>query len=81
MNTPLIQESPIRLENFTYGEVSLPQFGNKPQENPMQYLKELENFFKLRVIPESSKILIVKNSMCGSCVAWYDLYIDDTEMT
>ena len=33
------------------------------------------------MIPESSKVLIVKNSLCGSCVAWYDLHIDDTEMT
>ena len=55
-STSMIQESPIRLENFTYGEVSLPRFSNKPHENPMQYLKELENFFKLRM-----KVLIVKN--------------------
>ena len=73
-NTSVIQESPIRLENFTYGEVSLPKFSNKPHENPMQYLKELENFFKLRMIPESSKVLIVKNSLCGNCVAWYDIH-------
>jgi hypothetical protein len=61
-STSVIQESPIRLENFTYGEVSLPKFSNKPHENPMQYLKELENFFKLRMIPESSKVLMEKNS-------------------
>jgi len=60
-STSVIQESQIRLENFTYGEVSLPRFSNKPHENPMQYLKELENVFKLRMFPESSKVLIVKN--------------------
>ena len=49
LSTPMIQESPIMLENFTYGEVTLPKFSNKLHENPMQYLKELENFFKLRM--------------------------------
>ena len=80
-DTSMIQKTPIRVESFTFGELSLPKFGNKLHENPMQYIKELENFFRLRMIPESSKVLMVKNSLYGSCVAWYDLYIDELVTT
>ena len=62
-----VQEIHVRqTSNFVLSDVILPKFGNRQHENPLQYLKDLQNFFDLRAVPEQSKLLVFKNSLKGS---------------
>ncbi len=72
-----VQEMHVRqTNNFVLSDVILPKFGNRQHENPLQYLKDLQNFFDLRAVPEQSKLLVVKNSLIGNCSSWFEMYID-----
>ena len=43
-------------------------------------MKELENFFQVRMVPETSKLIMIKNSLLGHCAAWYDMYVEASNM-
>ena len=59
----------------------LPKFGNRHNESPLHYIKELENFFQLRMVPETSKLIMIKNSLFGHSAAWYEMNTDGSNVT
>ena len=79
---PMIYVSLIKLRNFRHtssfvlNDVTLPKFVSRQHENPLQYLKDLENIFSLRAVSGKSNLLVVKNSLIGHCSLWFDMYID-----
>ena len=76
-----VQEPILRANHFVFSDISLPKFGNKPTKSPLQYIKELENFFQLRMVPDTSKLIMIKNSLMGHCAAWFDMYVEGTTVS
>ena len=56
-------------------EISLPHFGNKTGQNPVVYLNALEDYFDLKGTPESQKMMLVKNSLTGSALGWFQIFL------
>ena len=56
-------------------EISLPHFGNKIGQNPVVYLNALEDYFDLKGTPDSQKMMLVKNSLTGSALGWYQIFL------
>ena len=65
------------LQNFLVNEVNLPKFANKIHEQPLRFLKELEKFFVLRMIPEHLKITIIRHDLHGDAQICAELYATD----
>ena len=64
-----------RISQAMFHDVTLPSFSNGPNENPVLFLSQLENFFELKAIPERQKMLVVKSSLKGSVLGWYSLIL------
>jgi hypothetical protein len=80
-NITEVQEPILKTNHFVFSDISLPKFGNKQSENPLIYIKKLENFFQLRMVTETSKLIMIKNSLMGRCIAWFDMFVEGTSMT
>lgn len=65
----------MRTHSSLLGDINLPHFGNRPQENPVQFLQKLENYFQIKAIPDSQKMFIVKSAVTGSVLGWYHLIL------
>ena len=76
-----VQEPILKTNHFVFSDISLPKFGDKQSENPLIYIEELDNFFQLRIVPDMSKLIMIKNSLMGHCVAWFDMYVEGTSKT
>ena len=69
------QEQQEGLQNFSFNEVKLPRFSGSETDHPLRYLKELEQFFILRGVPERLKISILKNSLTSNALWWSELQL------
>ena len=56
-------------------EVTLPHFSNGKNENPVQFLSALEDYFMLKATPDYQKVIIVKSALGGTVLAWYQIFI------
>ena len=65
----------MRTHSSLLGDINLPHFGNRPQENPVQFLQKLENYFQIKAIPDSQKMFIAKSAVTGSVLGWYHLIL------
>ena len=71
-NITEVQEPILKTNHFVFSDISLPKFGNKQSENTL---------FQLRMVPETSKLIMIKNSLMGHCIAWFDMYVEGTNMS
>ena len=57
-------------------EISLPHFANGRNENPVQFLNLLDDYFLLKATPEFQKLMIIKSALGGSVLSWFQLFIE-----
>lgn len=78
-NNVNLREHHIRssTQNFVLNEISMPKFANKDNEHPIRFLRELEHFFELRAVPSELRNSVLRHSLYGDCLNWYDLQITD----
>ena len=57
-------------------EISLPHFANGKNENPVQFLNLLDDYFLLKATPEFQKLMIIKSALGGSVLARFQLFIE-----
>ena len=48
-------------------DVTIPTFSNKPNQNPVRFLNELESYFQLKSIRERHKMAVVKKRIDRIC--------------
>ena len=59
-----------------FSEMSLFKLRRGMTEDRAQYSKEVENFFKMKTAPETSKMMRIKKSVIGDQDNWYDRYMN-----
>ena len=62
---------PVNLIN----EITVPKFATPLQHNPMMFLNELDNYFKIKGIPDPWKMLVVKNALAEKALSWFNLTV------
>ena len=62
---------PVNLIN----EITVPKFATPLRHNPMIFLNDLENYFKIKCIPDKWKMLVVKNALTEKALSWFNLTI------
>ena len=62
-------------QNFILSELILPKFGNAPSENPLRYIREMEQFFELRSVPHKFKMSVIRQSLINDVAIWFDMQI------
>ena len=76
-NTVRGQAPILSLPSNFINEVNLPKFFNKNSEHPLKFLKDLEQYFTLRSVPEHLKISVVKHALQAETRTWLELYESD----
>lgn len=54
-------------------DLPLPRFGGNENDDPLQYLDQLEEYFRLKNIPEGSKMFIVKKTIDARTLNWINM--------
>ena len=62
---------PVNLIN----EITVPKFATPLRHNPMTFLNELDNYFKIKGIPDPWKMLVVKNALAEKALSWFNLTV------
>lgn len=60
------------VQNFNL-DIKVPKFKDELNSNPMEFLEELEKYFKIKNIKDDRKILIVEHSLEGRAGLWFEL--------
>ena len=63
--------------SMAMADVVLPKFGNENNQNPLKFIRELENFFEMRAVPERMKLTIVKNCLTHNAASWFEMLNTD----
>ena len=65
----------ISSRNWNLGitDVTLPKFGNENGQNPLKFIRDLENFFMIRSVPEHLKLAVAKNCLTGNASCWFEM--------
>ena len=58
-----------------FSKMPLLKFRSGMNENLVDYSKEVENFFKMKTAPETSKMMRIKKSVVGDQDNWYGRYM------
>lgn len=53
-------------------DTKAPEFSNEEATNPIEYLENLENYFKLKMIREECKMSIIESEMSGRAKIWWE---------
>lgn len=62
-----------QMSHLIGNDVTLPKFNDRPEQNPVRYVKELEAYFKLKNIPPVIQMPLVQASLGPLCNPWYEL--------
>jgi hypothetical protein len=57
-------------------EIKAPKFSEDDNQNPLQFLHELENYFSVSNISEAQKLWTVNSSLSGRAKTWWDINKD-----
>jgi len=60
------------VQNFNL-DIKMPKMKDELTSNPMEFLEELEKYFKIKNVKEDRKILIVEHSLEGRASLWFEL--------
>ena len=74
-NDSRYKENSVRLPSNLINEITVPHFESASKQNPMIFLNEIENYFKIKGITDEWKMLIVKNALVGTARSWFSLTI------
>lgn len=67
------EQNSSRSWNLGPTDVALPKFGNENGQNPLKFIRDLENYYLIRSVPEHIKLFIVKNCLTGNASSWFEL--------
>ena len=59
--------------NLSATDVTLPKFNNENGQNPLRFIRDLENYFEIRSVPEQLKLVIVRNCLHGNAGNWFEM--------
>ena len=62
-------------QNFTLSEMMVPKFGDLPHDNPIKYLNEMEQFFKMRAVSSKLQMSVIHHSLYSDPAIWFDIQI------
>lgn len=60
--------------NYNYQcpiKINLPTFSGENDEDPIEYLEKLENYFRCQNIPETYQLIIVEQSLSNKALRWF----------
>ena len=57
-------------------EISLPHFANGKNENPVQFINLLDDYFLLKATSEFQRHMIIKSALGGSVLSWFQIFIE-----
>lgn len=52
-------------------KINLPTFSGENDEDPIEYLEKLENYFRCQYIPETYQLIIVEQSLSNKALRWF----------
>ncbi len=53
-------------------EIRLPKFSDEDARHPIEYIRDLENYFKVRNMTDSAKLLVIENSLENKAKYWFE---------
>lgn len=53
-------------------EIKVPKFSDEDKKHPIEYLNEIENYFKVKNTGDLGKLLVIENSLEGKAKYWFD---------
>ena len=79
-NMQVPEQSSFRNLNIGMTDVTLPKFGNGGGQNPIKFIKDLENYFEIKSVPERMKLIVVRNCLVDNAASWCEmLNTEETE--
>lgn len=53
-------------------EIKVPKFNDEDKKHPIEYINEIENYFRARNMGDSGRLLIIENSFEGKAKYWFE---------
>jgi len=53
-------------------DIKIPKFKDEDSKHPIEYLNEIENYFNVRKIDDSTRLLAIGNSLEGKSKYWFE---------
>lgn len=53
-------------------EIKVPKFSDEDKKHPIEYLNEIENYFKVKNTGDLGRLLVIENSLEGKAKYWFD---------
>lgn len=72
-NVQVPEQSLFRSVNIGLNDITLPKFGNGGGQNPLRFIKELENYFEIKSVPEKMKLIVVRNCLVDNAASWFEM--------
>ena len=57
-------------------DIKLPKFSNETERNPVEFLEEMERFFKLKSINNERRMMMIEHALGGKAAIWFELKIN-----
>lgn len=73
VNTEMPLTPNVNIPNYLINELLLPSFCSEAGDQPVNFIKELDEYIRLRSISEDLKMLVVKKSLRGRALQWLNL--------
>ena len=61
------------LLSFSLGEIPLPRYGDKNNEHPIKFIRDLEQFFVLRMVPLELRKSVLCHALYDDPLIWADI--------
>ena len=83
-NVPLVNDQQPRVNNADeitaivsniqkfHIEAKMPEFSDEMEKNPVEFLEEMEGFFKIKKITVDREMVLVKHALTGRAGLWID---------
>ena len=72
-NIQVPEQNSFRNVNIGMTDLALPTFGNNGGQNPIKFIRDLENYLEIKSVPEGMKPMVVRNCLTDNAASWYEM--------